>query len=186
MCLVRVLKKTNLRVSETLEQTQQSGHVPCPQSFPTSWHCAGLGINRGARCAPRMHVCRVPISEYTVIGLPEGLYLTFRLQVAGHSKAHSSCASTINPLLYPFNQHKPTCCLLEYWVVKLLFPKSNVNFQHQILNETQMRSPLNDQKIPTSRIPLGLCVTGSLFVTYISLTQVRQFHKNKDWQIQSP
>lgn len=100
-------KKEDLRVHETLEQTQRSGHVPCPQSFPTSWHSAGLGINRRACCAPRMHVCRVPISEYTVIGLPEGPYLTFRLQVAGHSIAHPSSASAINPFLAHFSRHKP-------------------------------------------------------------------------------
>ncbi len=92
--------KADLGVSETLERTQRSGHVPCPQSFPTSWHSAGLGINRGARCAPRMHVCRVPISEYIVIGLPEGLDLTFRLQVAGHSTAHPS---PLPQLLTPFS-----------------------------------------------------------------------------------
>lgn len=74
------------------------------QSFPTSWYSAGQGINRGARCAPRMHVCRVPISEYTVIGLPGGLCLTFRLQVAGHSTAHPSSASAINPFLTHFSQ----------------------------------------------------------------------------------
>lgn len=62
-------------------------------------HIMALGINREACCAPRMHVCRVPISEYTVIGLPEGLCLTFRLQVAGHSTAHPSCISAINPFL---------------------------------------------------------------------------------------
>lgn len=99
-------KKEDLSVHETLEQTQRSGHVPCPQSFPTSWHSAGLGINRRACCAPRMHVCRVPISEYTVIGLPEGPYLTFRLQVAGHSIAHPSSASAINPFLARFSRHK--------------------------------------------------------------------------------
>lgn len=86
-CVLHAGYKSNLRVFGTLQQAQRSGHVPCPQSFPTSWHSAGLGINREAHCAPRMHVCRVPISEYTVIGLPEGLYLTFRLQVAGHSTA---------------------------------------------------------------------------------------------------
>lgn len=71
----------------------------CSQSFPTWWHRPGLGINRGARCAPRMHVCKVPISKYTVIGLPEGPYLTFGLQVAGQSSA-----SAVNPSLTHFTQ----------------------------------------------------------------------------------
>lgn len=54
---------------------------------PTLWPSAALGLNREARCAPRMRVCRVPISEYTVIGLPEDPYLTFRFQVAGPFRA---------------------------------------------------------------------------------------------------
>lgn len=53
-----------------------------------------------------MHVCRVPISEYTVIGLPEGLYLTFRLQVAGHSTGQPSSASDIYPFLTALSQNK--------------------------------------------------------------------------------
>lgn len=73
--------------------------------FPTLWHSTGLGPNREARCAPRMRVCRVPISEYTVIGLPEDPYLTFRLQVAGHFSAQPSSASAINPFVAQPSQH---------------------------------------------------------------------------------
>lgn len=67
--------------------------------FPTLRHSAALGLNREARCAPRMRVCKVPISEYTVIGLPEDPYLTFRLQVVGHFSAQPSSASAINPFV---------------------------------------------------------------------------------------
>lgn len=73
--------------------------------FPTLWHSTGLGLNRETRCAPRKHVCRVPISEYTVIGLPEDPYLTFRLQVAGHSSAQPSSASAINPFVAQPSKH---------------------------------------------------------------------------------
>lgn len=67
--------------------------------FPTLWHSAALGLNREARCAPRMRVCEVPISEYTVTGLPEDPYLTFRLQVVGHFSAQPSSAQLLTLLL---------------------------------------------------------------------------------------
>lgn len=73
--------------------------------FPTLWHRTGLGLHREARCAPRMHACRVPISEYTVIGLPEDPYLTFRLQVAGHFSAQPSSASAINSFVAQPSHH---------------------------------------------------------------------------------
>lgn len=76
--------------------------------FPTLWHSAALGLNREARCAPRMHVCRVPISEYTVIGLPEDPCLTFRLQVAGHFSAQPSSASAINPFVAQTQHYRKT------------------------------------------------------------------------------
>ncbi len=138
---------------------QQSGQVPCPQSFPTSWHTAGLEINREACCAPRMHVCRVPISEYTVIGLPEGLYLTFRLQVTGHSTAHPSSVSDINPFLAHFSQNSNkvrknnkswrSCDMTERLKAankcsfcQLLFTRSQMNFKTKPFWHPQFLSKL--------------------------------------------
>lgn len=130
---------------KTLEQTQRSGCVPHPQSFPTSWHSPGLGINRGACCAPRMHVCRVPISEYTVIGLSEGPYLTFGLQVAGHSRAHRSSASAINPLLAWFS-------LLN--INKTL---NKGRFNRRIFGSSDIKS----SKAPPNVLPVdGSCLNG--------------------------
>lgn len=83
--------------------------------FPTLWHSAALGLNREARCAPRMRVCRVPISEYTVIGLPEDPYLTFRLQVAGHFSAQPSSASAVNPFVAQAQHYRKTRDSGNHW-----------------------------------------------------------------------
>lgn len=156
-------KKEDLSIHETLEQTQRSGHVPCPQSFPTSWHSAGLGINRRACCAPRMHVCRVPISEYTVIGLPEGPYLTFRLQVAGHSIAHPSSASAINPFLAHFSRHKQKQIKSqEDYVIWLKGPKQKMDFVLRLFCQllfqiSKMKSEAQLSSSIYSTRPYGQC-----------------------------
>lgn len=102
-CSTLTENKEDLKVRKTLAaNTAIWLRSTIHSHFPHHGTSPGLGINRGACCAPRMHVCRVPISEYTVIGLPEGPYLTFGLQVAGHSRAGHCSASAINPSLTHF------------------------------------------------------------------------------------